>query len=82
MLNYSALLPAHKLVWYPDNGPTSTSYVNRLDEMTRLNEWVQTFNMKNGIDQVSRFRTFGIRSYKKKVEGQEVVFKTHRWNEW
>ena len=46
------LLPAPKLVWSPDNGPTSTNYVNRLDEMTRLKEWVQMFNMKNGIDQV------------------------------
>ena len=76
------LIPAPKLVWYPDNGPTSANYVNRLDEMTRLNEWVQTFNMKKGINQVPRFHTFGIRSHKRKVQGQEVVFKTHRWNEW
>ena len=76
------LLPAPKLVWFQDNGATSSSYVNRIDEMTRINEWVQTFNMKNGINQVPRFHTMGVRSSKKRVDGKKVEFKTHRWNEW
>ena len=76
------LLPAPKLVWYTDNGPTSSTYVNRIEEMTRINEWIQTFNMKNGIHQVPRFHTMGIRTSKRKVEGKMVTFKTHRWNEW
>ena len=76
------LLPAPKLVWFQDNGATSSSYVNRIDEMTRINEWVQTFNMKNGINQVPRFHTMGVRTSKKRVDGKKVEFKTHRWNEW
>ena len=73
--NYFAvahLLPAPKLVWFPDNGATSSSYVNRIDEMTKINEWVQTFNINNGIHQVPRFHTMGIRTTKKRVEGKKV----------
>ena len=76
------LIPAPKFFWLPDNGPTSPTYVNRRDEITRINEWVQTFNSQNGIDLVPRFHTFGIRTHKKMVEGRKVEFKTHRWNEW
>ena len=63
------LLPAPKLVWFPDNGATSPSYRNRRDEVTRINEWVKTFNMKNGIHQVPAFNTLGTRTCKKKMEG-------------
>ena len=77
------LLPAPKLVWFPDNGATSPSYRNRRDEVTRINEWVKTFNMKNGIHQVPAFNTLGTRTCKKKMEGGKLVdFKTHRWNLW
>ena len=38
--------------------------------------------MKNGVYQVPRFHTMGVRSTKKRVEGKKVEFKTHRWNEW
>ena len=77
------LLPAPKLVWFPDNGPTSPGYVNRRDEVASINEWIKTFNYKNGIYQVPAFNTLGTRTTKKKlVGGAQVEFKTHRWNLW
>ena len=77
------LLLAPKLVWLPDNGPCSPSYVNRRDEVTRINEWIKTYNMKNSIYQVPAFNIFGTRSCKKKMkDGKQVEFKTHRWNFW
>ena len=76
------LLPAPKLVWFPDNGPTSSAYVNRRDEVTKINEWIKAFNMKNGIRQVPAFDHMGTRACKKKVGKQMVEFKTHRWNLW
>ena len=76
------LLPAPKLVWLPDNGPCSSSYVNRRDEVATLNEWVKTFNMKNDIHQVPAFNIMGTRTTKKRVGGQLTEFKTHRWNLW
>ena len=30
------LLPAPKLVWFPDNGPTTPGYVNRRDEVASI----------------------------------------------
>ena len=77
------LLPAPKLVWFPDNGVTSPGYVNRRDEVASINEWVKTYNYKNGIHQVPALNIFGTRTTKKKVEGgDKVEFKTHRWNLW
>ena len=76
------LLPAPKLVWFPDNGPTSPGYVNRRDEVTTINEWVKTFNLKNSIKQVPAFNIMGTRTCRKKVGGEQVEFKTHRWNLW
>ena len=45
----NTLLPAPRLVWFPDIGPTYLGYVNRRDEVTTINEWVKTFNLKNNI---------------------------------
>ena len=75
------LLPP-KLAWFPDNEPCPPGYVNRKDELTRINEWIGTFNRKHGINQVPAFNIMGIRSNKRKVGREEVVFKTHRWNFW
>ena len=76
------LLPAPRLVWFPDNGPTSPEYVNRLAEVDRLNEWIRNFNTFNNISQVPRFNIWGTRTTKRMVNGAQVEFKTHRWNEW
>ena len=38
------LLPAPKLVWFPDIGVTSPGYVNRRDEVASINKWVKTYN--------------------------------------
>ena len=39
--------------------------------------------MKSSIYQVPAFNIFGTRSCKKKLkDGQQVEFKTHRWNLW
>ena len=76
------LLPAPKLVWFPDNGQTSPGYVNRWDEFKNINEWIKTFNTRNGIRQVPAFDHFGTRACRKKVGHQFVEFKTHRWNLW
>ena len=76
------ILPAPKLVWFPDNGACSPNYVNRRDEVATLNEWVKTFNMKNDIHQVPAFNIMGTRTTKKRVGGQQTEFKTHRWNLW
>ena len=76
------LLPAPKLVWYPDNGPTSPSYVNRREEVEKVNEWIKNFNQKNNIQEVPGFHVMGTRSTKKVVDGVQQDFKTHRWNQW
>ena len=54
-----------------------------LGEIASINEWVTTYNYKNGIHQVPAFNTLGTRTTKKKVEGgDKIEFKTHRWNLW
>ena len=76
------LLPAPKFVWYPDNGTPPPGYRNRREEVERINEWVKVFNARNDIHQVPRFNIWGTRTTKRYVEGTQMEFKTHRWNEW
>jgi hypothetical protein len=76
------LLPAPKLVWFSDNGPTSPGYVDRQAEVNQINEWIKSFNTQNNISQVPRFNIWGTRTTKRMVNGSQVEFKTHRWNEW
>ena len=36
------LLPAPKFVWFADNGPHSSTYVNRRGEVEHINDWIRT----------------------------------------
>ena len=76
------LLPAPKFVWFPDNGDPPPGYRNRRAEVERINEWIRTFNASKGIHQVPRLNIWGTRTSKKYIDGTQVEFKTHRWNEW
>ena len=76
------LLPAPKLVWFPDNGPHSPNYRNRRDEVSQINVWIKSFNQRKGIHQVPGFNVLGTRTSKRWVDGAMTEFKTHRWNDW
>ena len=76
------ILPAPKLVWYPDNGPTSHSYVNRREEVEWVNDWIRHFNHQNNIQEVPGFHVMGTRSTRRVVNGVQYESKTHRWNQW
>ena len=75
-------MPAPKFVWYPDNGPHSDTYINKREKLEQVNEWIMTFNRRNGIEEVPRFHTMGTRTSWKVVKGVQTDFKTHRWNMW
>ena len=76
------ILPAPKLVWYPDNGPTSPNYVNRREEVEWVNDWIRHFNHQNNIQEVPGFHVMGTRSTRRVVNGVQYESKTHRWNQW
>ena len=76
------LLPAPKFVWFPDNGDPPPGYRNRREEVERINDWIRWFNASKGINQVPRFNIWGTRTTSRYVDGVQVEFKTHRWNEW
>ena len=77
------LLLAPKLVWFPDNGREPPRYVNRMNEVVAINDWIAEFNRKNDMGALPRFHTWGHRtSIKKLRDGSRWEFQTHRWNEW
>ena len=76
------LLPAPKFVWFEDNGPHSSTYVNRRGEVEHINDWIRTYNSINEISEVPGFHVMGTRSCRRMVNGVQSEFKTHRWNQW
>ena len=76
------LLLAPKLVWFPENGNPSSNYVNRMDEVEDVNNWITIYNMSNNIKNVPDFHHMGTRLNKRVVYGVQTEFKTHCWNQW
>lgn len=77
------LLNPPKLAWFPDNGTPPPQHKNQLVDLFNLNEWIKSFNMKNGIVGVPNFSTWATRKTTKVLaDGSRWEFKTHRWNEW
>ena len=76
------LLLAPKLVWFPENGNHSPKYVNRIEEVEEVNDWINVYNMNNNAKDVPEFHNMGIRLNKRVVNGVQTEFKTHCWHEW
>ena len=65
------------------NGDTPLGYINRLVELTELNDGIKEFNQNNYVDAPPRFQTYGVRKTTKVLkDGSKWDFQTHRWNEW
>ena len=69
-----------KLGWFLDNGPMPDGYINRLDEMRDINNWIREFNAKNNIQGIMpNFQAWGNRTWRDRAGGFR---QTHRWNDW
>ena len=78
----ATLLNPPKLVWFPDNGPRPENHLNLYQDVKELNDWIVYFNQQNG-KLTPRFHRYGVRTGKKiMVDGTQVPFKTHQWNQW
>ena len=52
-----------------DNGPHSSTYVNRRGEVEHLNDWIRTYNSVYEIAEVPGFHVMGTRSCRRVVNG-------------
>ena len=78
----ATLLNPPKIVWFPDNGPPPENHLNLYQEVKELNDWIVLFNSENGKI-TPRFHRYGVRTAKKfLLDGTQVPFKTHQWNQW
>lgn len=77
----STLLNPPILTWFPDTGEPPRGHKNRLDEITRINQWIVEFNEGYGHS-TPRFHRFGIRSGRKMVGGVSVPMHVHQLKKW
>ena len=79
----AGILNPPKLAWHKDNHAPPRGYINRLGELTQLNEEISRFNTDNGMFCSPGFQNVGVRTTKIWHEdGSWSDFKAHRWQEW
>lgn len=77
----ATLLNPPKLTWFADTGPPPPGHVNRLEEITSINNWIVEFNQ--GYKNVTpRFHRFGVKSGRKFVNGAAVPLHVHQLGRW
>ena len=75
------ILNPPKLCWFPDTGPPPHGHINRLEEITAINQWIVEFNQGYG-NYTPRFHRFGVKSGRKFVNGASVPFHAHQLRRW
>ena len=56
-------------------------HVNRLEEITSINNWITEFNLGYG-NETPRFHRFGVRSGRKFVNGRRMPLHAHQLGRW
>ena len=75
----ATLLNPLKLTWFPDTCPPGQ--VNRLEEITSINNWIIEFNSSyNNV--TPRFHRFGVKCGRKFVNGAAVPLHVHQLGRW
>ena len=77
----STLLNPPIITWFPDNGRPPRGHVNRLEEITAINNWIVEFNQGYGHT-TPRFHRFGVRMGRKMENGVSVPMHVHQFRKW
>ena len=77
----ATLLNPPKLTWFTDNGPPPPGYINRLEELRQINNWIIELNQSYG-KATPRFHRFGVRTGRKYVNGESVPMHVHQFKRW
>ena len=77
----ATLLNPPKLTWFPDTGPPPPGHVNKMEEITSINNWIIEFNSSyNNV--TPRFHRFGVKCGRKFVNGAAVPLHVHQLGRW
>ena len=77
----ATILNPPKLTWFSDTGPPPPGHINRLEEVSQINQWIVEFNLGYG-NPTPRLHRFWVKCGRKFVNGKSVPMHVHQLKRW